>query len=126
MKLLVERNDVEADLKDSYDETPLLGAAERGHKAVVQLLLERPMSQPTRRTSTGKRRCQGGSERARGNGAAAACEGRCQAELQGHGKVHKRTDAAVVGRGVWARGVMRLLLEKGADVDSKPKDPCNA
>jgi len=41
VKLLVERNDVEADLKDSYDETPLLGAAERGHKAVVQLLLER-------------------------------------------------------------------------------------
>jgi hypothetical protein len=70
----------------------------------------------------GRRRRRGGSEWARGNGAAAAREGRCQPELQGHGKVHKRTDAAVVGRGVWTRGVMRLLLERGPTWTLKQKD----
>jgi hypothetical protein len=114
---------------ESYDETPLLGAAERGHKAVVQQLLEQA-------DVSDSEDCKGQTPllrwRARGSDAAAARE-RSRPELQGHGKVHKRTDAAVAGRGVWARGVMRLLLEKGADVDSKQRDlvardaePCHA
>jgi ankyrin repeat protein len=38
VKLLVERDDVEADSKDQYGLTPLLWAAESGHEAVVKLL----------------------------------------------------------------------------------------
>ena len=42
VKLLVEREDVEADSKDSeYGQTPLSWAAERGHETVVQLLVDR-------------------------------------------------------------------------------------
>ena len=39
VKLLVERNDVEADLKDNWGRTPLLRAAKEGHEVVVELLL---------------------------------------------------------------------------------------
>jgi ankyrin repeat protein len=39
--LRIERKDVEADSKNSYGRTPLSWAAERGHKAVVRLLVER-------------------------------------------------------------------------------------
>jgi len=41
VKLLVERDDVEADSKDKNGRTPLSHAAERGHEAVVKLLVER-------------------------------------------------------------------------------------
>ena len=41
MKLLVDRNDVEADSKDKYGRTPLLWAADSGHEAVVKLLIDR-------------------------------------------------------------------------------------
>ncbi|KFY17788.1 hypothetical protein V492_00386 [Pseudogymnoascus sp. VKM F-4246] len=41
VRLLVEREDVEADSKDEHGRTPLWIAAERGHKAVVRLLVER-------------------------------------------------------------------------------------
>lgn len=41
MKLLVEREDVMADLKDNHGRTPLMWAAESGHEAVVKLLVER-------------------------------------------------------------------------------------
>ena len=41
MKLLVERDDVEADSKDTSGRTPLSQAAENGHKAVVKLLVDR-------------------------------------------------------------------------------------
>jgi ankyrin repeat protein len=40
-RLLVERNDVEADSMDGYGRTPLSWAADRGHEAVVRLLVER-------------------------------------------------------------------------------------
>jgi ankyrin repeat domain-containing protein 50 len=38
--MLLETGNVEVDLKDKYDQTPLLLAAERGHGAMVKLLLE--------------------------------------------------------------------------------------
>lgn len=38
VQLLLERDDVEVNLKDSYGRTPLLWAAKSGHEAVVQLL----------------------------------------------------------------------------------------
>jgi len=41
VRLLVEREDVDADSKDTNDRTPLLWAAEGGHEAVVRLLVER-------------------------------------------------------------------------------------
>jgi hypothetical protein len=41
VKLLVERDDVEADSKDSDGQTPLSWAAASGHEAVVKLLVER-------------------------------------------------------------------------------------
>ena len=41
VRLLVERDDVEADLKDQRGRTPLWGAAVSGHEAVVRLLVER-------------------------------------------------------------------------------------
>ncbi|KAF1962050.1 ankyrin [Byssothecium circinans] len=41
VKVLVERNDVEADSKDSNGRTPLSWAAEGGHEAVVKVLVER-------------------------------------------------------------------------------------
>ena len=41
VKLLLERNDIEADVKDKWGETPLSWAAARGHETVVRLLLER-------------------------------------------------------------------------------------
>jgi hypothetical protein len=41
MRVLLEREGVDADSKDEYCQTPLLRAAERGHEAVVRLLLER-------------------------------------------------------------------------------------
>jgi ankyrin repeat protein len=39
VKLLVERDDVEADSKDQYGRTPLSWAAAIGHEAVAKLLL---------------------------------------------------------------------------------------
>jgi hypothetical protein len=41
VKLLVERDDVEADSKNRCGQTPLSRAAENGHEAVVRLLVER-------------------------------------------------------------------------------------
>jgi ankyrin repeat protein len=41
VRLLVERDDVEADSKDQFGRTPLLWAVENGHEAVVRLLAER-------------------------------------------------------------------------------------
>jgi ankyrin repeat protein len=41
VKLLVERDDVEADSKDWYGWTPLSRAAEKGHEALAQALLAR-------------------------------------------------------------------------------------
>ena len=41
VKLLVERDDIEADSKDSYGWTPLSRAAQQGHETVVKLLVER-------------------------------------------------------------------------------------
>ena len=41
VRLLVERDDVEADSKDEDDRTPLWRAAANGHEAVVRLLVER-------------------------------------------------------------------------------------
>jgi hypothetical protein len=41
VRLLVEREDVEADSKDNHNQTPLSWAAENGHEAVVRLLVER-------------------------------------------------------------------------------------
>lgn len=38
VKLLVDRDDVEADLKDIDSQTPLWEAAGNGHKAVAKLL----------------------------------------------------------------------------------------
>ncbi|RYP70101.1 hypothetical protein DL769_005078 [Monosporascus sp. CRB-8-3] len=38
VQLLLDTGKVDADAKDKYDRTPLLCAAEDGHKAVVQLL----------------------------------------------------------------------------------------
>lgn len=40
VKLLLDRADVEADLKHQYGRTPLWWAAWDGHEAVVRLLLE--------------------------------------------------------------------------------------
>ena len=40
VRLLVERDNVEADSKDRDDQTPLSLAAERGHEAVVRLLVD--------------------------------------------------------------------------------------
>jgi ankyrin repeat protein len=39
MKLLLERKDVTADLKDDDDRTPLWWAARNGYEAVVMLLI---------------------------------------------------------------------------------------
>ena len=41
VKLLVERNDVDADSKDENGRTPLSWAGAGGHEAVVKLLAER-------------------------------------------------------------------------------------
>jgi Ankyrin repeats (3 copies)/Ankyrin repeats (many copies) len=41
VRLLVDRDDVEADSKDRYDQTPLSWAAANGHEAVVRLLVDR-------------------------------------------------------------------------------------
>jgi ankyrin repeat protein len=41
VKLLVRRDDVEADSKDEDGRTPLSWAVEGGHEAVVKLLVER-------------------------------------------------------------------------------------
>lgn len=41
VRLLVERDDVEADSKDEGGRTPLLWAAEEGHDAWARLLVER-------------------------------------------------------------------------------------
>ncbi|KAF8458748.1 hypothetical protein BDZ91DRAFT_800171 [Kalaharituber pfeilii] len=41
VRLLVDREDVDADLKDNYGGTPLSWAATRGHEAIVRLLVER-------------------------------------------------------------------------------------
>ncbi|KAI9781824.1 MAG: hypothetical protein M1816_002174 [Peltula sp. TS41687] len=41
VKLLVERDDVDADSRDNSGPTPLSGATENGHEAVVELLLAR-------------------------------------------------------------------------------------
>jgi len=41
VKLLAERDDVGADSKDLYGQTPLSYAAGGGHEAVVKLLVER-------------------------------------------------------------------------------------
>jgi ankyrin repeat protein len=38
VKLLVKRENVVADSEDEFGQTPLLWAAEEGHKAVVKLL----------------------------------------------------------------------------------------
>jgi ankyrin repeat protein len=40
VRLLAEWNDLEADSKGDYGRTPLFYAAERGHEAVVRLLVE--------------------------------------------------------------------------------------
>ena len=39
VRLLVERDDVEADSRESYGRTPLSRAVEEGHEAVVRLLV---------------------------------------------------------------------------------------
>ena len=41
VKLLLERDDVAANSKDIWDNTPLMRTAKRGNEAVVKLLLER-------------------------------------------------------------------------------------
>ena len=41
VKLLIEREDVEADLKDNRGYTALMLAAESGYEGIVELLLER-------------------------------------------------------------------------------------
>ena len=41
VRLLIERDDIEVDLKGFYNRTPLLLAAKNGHEAIVQLLIER-------------------------------------------------------------------------------------
>lgn len=41
VKLLAERDDVDANSKDNRGRTPLRMAARRGHEAVVKLLVER-------------------------------------------------------------------------------------
>ena len=41
VRLLLKRDDVEADFRDKYGQTPLIWAATRGHEKVVQMLLQR-------------------------------------------------------------------------------------
>ena len=41
MRLLIDRDDVDINAKDSIGETPLICAAKSGHGAVVRLLIER-------------------------------------------------------------------------------------
>ena len=41
VKLLLERDDVDAESKDKYGKTPLLGAAINGHETIVKLLIDR-------------------------------------------------------------------------------------
>jgi hypothetical protein len=88
-QLLVKRNNVEADSKDRYSRTPLSRAAANGHEAVVKLLVERADVEADSKDSYDETPLLGAAER-------------------GHKAVVQllRTDAAVVGRGVWARGVM--------------------
>ena len=54
VKLLVERDDVEADSKDDDDQTPLWIAASRGHAEVVKLLVERDDVEPDRKNKYGQ------------------------------------------------------------------------
>ena len=41
MKALLERNDINPDITDQSSQTPLLWAANNGHKETVKMLLER-------------------------------------------------------------------------------------
>ena len=50
----MERNDVDADAKDNSGQTPLWRAADRGHEAVVKLLLERNDANADSKDSSGQ------------------------------------------------------------------------
>ena len=54
VKLLVERDDVEANCEDRYGQTPLSWAARRGHEAMVKLLVERDDVEADRKNRYGQ------------------------------------------------------------------------
>jgi ankyrin repeat protein len=54
VELLLARDDVDPDSKDSTDQTPLLWAAENGHEAVVKLLLASDGVNPDSKNSMGQ------------------------------------------------------------------------
>ena len=117
MKLLLEKGaDVES--KDRiYGQTPLLWAAGTGHEAVVKLLLEKGADVESKDGTMARRRSRGPRERARGGCEAAAREGgRRGVQDLDYGRT-PLSWAAEKGH----EAVVKLLLEKGADVESKDR-----
>ena len=118
MKLLLEKG---ADLnsKDNpYNRTPLSWAAERGHEAVVRLLLAKDGVDPDSRDShLDGRRCRGRQER--GTRRWSSCYSR-RTESTRTPRVRLWTDAAVIGGRERDEAVIRLLLAKdGVNPDSQ-------
>lgn len=89
MRLLIERDDVEADSRDKQDRhnlfyiggrTPLSYAAEKGHEAVIRLLIKRD---DVEINSKDARAVICGSEWARGSSKAFSRTGRRLSRLEG-------------------------------------------
>jgi ankyrin repeat protein len=72
VRLLVERDNVEADSKDRDGQTLLSLAAERGHEAVVRLLVERDDVDPDSRDDEGRTTLFYAAERGHEGGSSAS------------------------------------------------------
>ena len=57
VKLLLQQHDIRRDRKDSFEETPMLGAAQNGHIEIVRLLS--PADDGTNLSSTAQAACRG-------------------------------------------------------------------
>jgi ankyrin repeat protein len=117
MALLKNRHDL--DSKDTYGRTPLLWAAEKGHAAVVKLLLEKGAELETKDKDYGQTPLSWAVKS--GHEAVVKLLLEKGAELETKDKDYGRTPL------LWAvksghETVVKLLLEKGAELETKDED----